>query len=75
MAPRIGDLIRVENKNQKSSANRSYLAIRLQLEDGTETWAFFTDSQIKDGIERARKNNEDIPEMKGIFGKLQDMMD
>lgn len=75
MAPRIGDLIRVENKNPKPAANGSYLGIRIQLEDGTETWAFFTDSQIKAGIERARKNNEDIPEMKGIFNKLQDMMD
>jgi len=70
-AGRIGDAIRVKNQESKTSANEDYVYTRIQLEDGEELELLFTDSQVEDAIERAKKNPEDLPKINW----LRDLLD
>lgn len=71
---RIADVLEVTNQDHKFGANKTYYAIRIQLADGTEKTALFTWNQLAEAIERAEKNQEDIPQS-GLFGKIQDLLD
>lgn len=72
---RLGDLKIVVNQDPKPTANKSYYAIRLQLPDGKEISALFTESQVAQAVLRAKKNPEDVPEASSIFQKIQDLVD
>jgi len=52
---------KVDNTERKFGEGLEYYPTQVILEDGTETWAMFTKSDIKNAIERAEKNKEDIP--------------
>jgi len=59
---------KVENTERKFGAGLEYYPAQIILEDGTETWAMFTKSDIDNAIERAKKNKEDIP--KSVWQKM-----
>lgn len=72
---RIGDLQEVANQNAKFGAADSYHAIRMQLEDGTETTALFTWGEIRVGLLRAAKNIEDVPYSGNVIDEIRDLLD
>jgi len=72
---RIGDLKIVINQNPKPAAKKAYYAIRLQMPDGEEVCALFTEKQVALAVERAKKNPEDVIEAGNIFQKIQDLID
>ncbi len=61
---------KVDNTERKFGEALEYYPAEVVLEDGTETWAMFTQSEIDGAVERAAKNKEDIPKSMwaSIFG-------
>jgi len=59
-AKRIADVQKVQNKNPHWAACKEYNHIRVQFPDGTERSLLLTDSEVLRGLERAKKNPEDI---------------
>ena len=53
---------KVDNTERKFGEALEYFPTEVVLEDGTETWAMFTQSEIDVAITRAMKNKEDIPQ-------------
>ena len=70
-AKRIGDLQTVENTQKHWAANNKYNFIRIQLENEREISLLLTDNEILRGIERAKKNPEDLPKV----SKFRDILD
>lgn len=60
-AKRLGDIEEVLNKNKHHKAASRYNHIRVQFPDGEEKSLLLTDSQVKRAVERAEKNEEDLP--------------
>lgn len=56
---RVGNLVRVENKNKVKTANREYLAVVLKQNSSYGQY-LFTDVEIAVAKDRARKNSEDL---------------
>lgn len=52
---------KVDNTERKFGEAQEYFPVEIILEDGTETWAMFTKSDIENAMVRASKNKEDIP--------------
>ncbi len=71
MKNRIGDVTVVENKKRHRLAKPTYNHIRIQLPEGEETALLLTDKELQKGIERAKKNPEDLIKA----GWIQDKMD
>lgn len=71
MKQRIGDINTVTNKKPKPGAKAQYSHVRVQLEDGTELSLLFTDSDMRRGAERAKKNPEDVPKV----GRIRNFFD
>jgi hypothetical protein len=59
-AKRLGDLQVVNNKNPHWKAASKYNHLRVQFPSGVERSLLFTDNEIKNALERAAKNPEDI---------------
>lgn len=53
---------KVDNTERKFGEALEYFPAEVVLEDGTETWAMFTQSEIDGAVKRAMKNKEDIPQ-------------
>lgn len=53
---------KVDNTERKFGEALEYFPAEVVLEDGTETWAMFTQSEIDNAVKRAMKNKEDIPQ-------------
>ncbi len=53
---------KVDNTERKFGEALEYYPAEVVQEDGTETWAMFTQSEIDNAIARAMKNKEDIPQ-------------
>ena len=70
-AKRLGDVESVKNMQRKFAAAARYNHVRVQFPSGEEKHLLFTDWQIKRGLERARKNPEDLPKVTWI----RDMID
>lgn len=62
-AKRIADVQKVLNKNPHWAALLEYNHIRIQFPDGCEESLLLTDVEIKRALERARKNQEDLPKV------------
>lgn len=60
-AKRIGDLQKVDNKEQHWAANAKYNFIRVQTPEGKELPLLFTDKEIARALVRAQRNPEDLP--------------
>lgn len=60
----------VENTERKFGEALEYFPVKIENEDGSETWAMFTETEIINATERAMKNKEDIPKSlwESIFG-------
>lgn len=63
---RIGDISIVQNKLKHFAANSQYNHIRIQLPNGQEKSALFTDKELLKGLDRAEKNPEDLPSVSWI---------
>lgn len=61
-----GRIVRVFNQNKKTFANPDYLMVWMQ--DGKGKWNVyaFTDREIKAGLDRAKKNKEDLTKLSFI---------
>lgn len=70
---RIGDVQRLPNIKPKPAAAKHYNLVRLQLPDGEETVAAFTDHELTRAIARGKKNPEDTARMK--VGRVRDWLD
>jgi hypothetical protein len=70
-AGRIADVVEVHNQEGKFGSADTYYAIRLQLENGEEKTALFTEHELKTAVERAEKNPEDVP----TVSKLRNFFD
>ncbi len=68
---RIGDVQSVANTKKHWAAAEKYNFIRIQLPDGKEVELLLTDKEVERGIDRARKNPEDLPKV----SKLRDLFD
>lgn len=67
-----GRLIRVENLDKKSAANKLYVAVQVEDADGgNERCLLFTENQVLKAQERANKNKEDLT-TKGFLADLFD---
>lgn len=60
---RIGDLSEVANTNAHWAALSKYNHIRIQFPDGVERSLLFTDRELQSGLDRANKNQNDLPEV------------
>ena len=60
-AKRVADVQKVFNKCKHPAAAAKYNHFRLQLESGEEVHVMLTDRELKNGIDRAKKNPEDCP--------------
>lgn len=70
LTPKMGRLVRVENQNPRRLANPEYLSSKIELEDGTERYALFTDAEVRKACIRADKNPEDwakVSTIRNIF--------
>lgn len=65
-AKRIGDLQKVINKNPHWAALTEYNHIRIQFPDGCEHSLLLTDKELKKALDRANKNEEDLPTVSWI---------
>lgn len=74
MLGRIGDAVLIENMSKKFGANKTYYLVRLQMPDGEEVDAMFTEDQIDTAIDRAKANPEDVPK-NTIIDKVRDALD
>jgi hypothetical protein len=70
-AGRIADLQVVKNQDKERNASYKYNHIRVQFPDGEEVSLLFTDHQIQEAYQRAKKNPEDLPKV----GWLRDILD
>ena len=52
----------VTNTNPRANADRTYVVVYVQLDDGELLPALFTDSDIQKALKRAASNKEDVPE-------------
>lgn len=68
---RIGDVLIIENTKKVTNADNEYYYIRVQLPDGTEVPLMFTDTEFNVAVERAKKNEEDVPKV----GWLKNLLD
>jgi hypothetical protein len=61
---------KVENTERKFGEALEYFPSKVVREDGSKTWAMFTEAEIETAIDRAMKNKEDIPKSlwDSIFG-------
>ena len=73
MGKRIGDVNRVTNEKPRPNSATNYNLVRLQLPDGTEVVAAFTDFELQRAITRAERNPEDTAKMK--VGRIRDWLD
>jgi hypothetical protein len=62
-AKRIADVQKVFNQCKHPASAAEYNHFRIQLEDGTEVHVMLTDKELLRGVERAKKNPEDCPEV------------
>jgi hypothetical protein len=60
---RIADLTEVANTNKHWAALSKYNHFRVQFPDGLERSLLFTDKELQRGLDRANKNQEDLPEI------------
>lgn len=65
-AKRIADVQKVLNTCKHPAAAAKYNHFRIQLEDGTEHHVMLTDSELLKGLDRAKKNPEDCPDVSVI---------
>lgn len=70
-AKRIGDSIKVINKQRKLNAAAEYFYVRIQAEDGSESEYLFTEKELANAKARAQKNPEDLPKI----GWIRDLLD
>lgn len=59
-APKVGDLIRVDNRDRAFGSNQSYLMATFKLENGEEFFALLTDAEVDKMRKRAMRNPEDL---------------
>ncbi len=57
----------LQNKERKFGSNLNYYPAKVHLVDGKEMSALFTLDQIKDAMERAMRNPEDLPKEHSSF--------
>jgi hypothetical protein len=81
--PKMGELVRVENKERRFGANDHYYCCKLQngdtplklgdttLEPDEEAYLLFTEHQLEVALVRSTKNPEDIAKV----GWLRDLLD
>jgi hypothetical protein len=62
-AKRIADVQTVLNTCKRPAAAAKYNHFRIQLEDGKEYHVMLTDNELMKGLERAKKNPEDCPDV------------
>lgn len=67
---RIGNLVRVENQDKKTAANKEYNAVILK-KNGQYNQYLFTDVELDVAWTRGRKNLEDVVE-RSFASKLLD---
>lgn len=72
-AKRLGDIKEVINKNKHHKAASKYNHIRVQFPGGEEKSLLLTDSQLKRAVERANKNEEDLPSKTWIHDIVDDI--
>lgn len=60
---RIADLTEVVNQNPHWAALKKYNHIRIQFPDGLERSILLTDRELQSGLDRANKNQSDLPEV------------
>lgn len=60
---RIADLTEVVNSNPHWAALSKYNHIRIQFPDGLERSILLTDRELQSGLDRANKNQNDLPEV------------
>jgi len=70
-AKRIADVQTVLNQCKHPAAAAKYNHFRIQLEDGTEHHVMLTDKELIKGLQRAKKNPEDCPDV----SVLRDVLD
>jgi hypothetical protein len=58
----------VNNTERKFGEALEYFPVEVENKDGQTVWAMFTENEIKNAIERAEKNKEDIP--KSLWEKI-----
>lgn len=67
---RLGEMVRVTNKNKKQFANKEYNAVIVRY-NSVDTPLLFTDDDIKTAYDRALRNTEDQLE-RSLVSKLLD---
>lgn len=67
---RLGEMVRVTNKNKKQFANKEYNAVIVRY-NGVDTPLLLTDDDIKSAYDRALRNTEDQVE-RSLISKLLD---
>lgn len=70
-AKRIADVQTVLNQCKHPAAAAKYNHFRIQLEDGTEHHVMLTDKELIKGLQRAKKNPEDCPDV-SVFRDVLD---
>lgn len=60
---RLADLTEVVNQNPHWAALAKYNHIRVQFPDGTERSLLLTDREVQVGLDRANKNQSDLPKV------------
>lgn len=63
---RLGDVTAVDNMKKKPAAAAKYNHFRMQFPDGSERRMLFTDHEVQVGLDRAKKNPEDLPAVSWI---------
>jgi len=58
---KAGKIYRVENKDKHGAANNHYNLVIIECNDGSIDELLLTDSEVLKGIERTKRNREDIP--------------
>lgn len=59
--PKLGQLVRVENQNRKTRANKEHIYVKVINEHGHEEFLALTDHAIKCARKRTASNPEDVP--------------
>lgn len=70
----LGKPMRIENKERKFGEAPFYIAVQVEDDEGDEEVLLFTDYEINNARDRARKNSEDVVAFLADH-KVRDMVD
>lgn len=70
-SPKMGRAMLVKNKGRKARAAEEYYSIKIEFENGNETYILLTRFEMGRALERADRNPEDVAKV----SKLRNLID